>query len=85
MIDRLAPSPFLRKLVIRLPAFLQPAPVRYGFVLGLDGDGRVVHNLQGPSGEPFAIITSVEQVGEVLYLGSLSEPAVARIAAPVGG
>ncbi len=82
LLDNLAPHPFVRKMILRLPEAVQPAPERYAFVLGLDGDGRVVHNLQNPSGEPFAIITSVEQVGEVLYLGSLSEPALGRIAVP---
>ncbi len=82
LIDKLAPNPFLRKVILRLPDFMQPAPERYAFVLGLDTGGRVVHNLQNPTGQPFAIITSVEQVGDVLYLGSLTEPALARIAAP---
>lgn len=82
LIDRLAPSPFLRKVVIRLPELLQPAPVRYAFVLGIDAEGTIVHNLQNPSGNPFSIISSVEQVDDELYLGSLSETALARIAAP---
>src|SRR4030095_11592897 len=46
VLDKLLPHPFLRKVVARLPKFLQPAPKRYSFVLGLDGNGRVVDNLQ---------------------------------------
>jgi sugar lactone lactonase YvrE len=82
LLDALAPHPFLRKTILRLPEAVQPAPVRYGFVLGLDGSGKLLHNLQSPSGEPFALITSVEQVGGMLLSGSLEEPALARIAAP---
>ena len=82
LIDRLGPRPFARKVVTRLPSFVQPAPERYAFVLGLDADGQVVHNLQDPAGQSIAVITSVEQVGGVLYLGSLTEPALARIRAP---
>src|SRR5207247_6223468 len=37
--DRMLPHPFLRKLVMRMPAFMQPAPKRYSFVLGLDMNG----------------------------------------------
>src|SRR5262249_5930564 len=48
-LDKLLPHPFLRKIVMRLPAFLQPAPKRYSFVLGLDMNGRVVANLQDGS------------------------------------
>ena len=43
---------------------------------------RILPSSQNPSGQPFAIITSVEQVADVLYLGSLTEPALARISAP---
>lgn len=82
LLDNLGPTPFIRKMILRLPEAMQPAPERYAFILGIDGDGRVVHNLQNPTGEPFSIITSVEHVGDMLYLGSLSEPALARITAP---
>ena len=82
LIDKLGPRPFARKVVTRLPSFVQPAPERYAFVLGLNAEGQVIHNLQNPTGRPFAIVTSVEQVGSMLYLGSLTEPALARIAAP---
>lgn len=81
MLDKIMPSPSLKKVVLRLPAFLQPAPAMYGFVLGLDEQGKVVHNLQDPS-PAFAPITSVEQHGSHLYLGSLTDTAVGRIPAP---
>ena len=45
-LDKLLPQPFLRKVVMRLPKFLQPAPKRYSFVLGLDLNGQVTDNLQ---------------------------------------
>ena len=82
LIDYLADKPFLRKVVARLPRFLQPDARRYGFVLGLDHQGKVIHNLQSPSGKPFAVITSVQQHGDYLYLGSLLERAIGRIPVP---
>jgi sugar lactone lactonase YvrE len=82
LLDWTAPRPFLRKAIWRLPEAVRPKAVRHPFVVGVDADGRVVHNLQGSADAPFAHITSVEQVGEVLYLGSLEETAVARIGAP---
>ncbi len=39
LFDKLMPYPFLRKVVLRLPRFLQPAPQRYSFVLALDPQG----------------------------------------------
>src|SRR5437667_8911570 len=47
-LEALQPHPFLKKVVWRLPNFLQPNIKRYAFVLGLDSNGRVVRNLQDP-------------------------------------
>lgn len=76
LLDRLADRPWLRKVVYRLPQFLQPAAAHHGFVLGLGLDGEVRHNLQHRAPEAFAPITSVEAVDEGLYLGSLTQPAI---------
>jgi sugar lactone lactonase YvrE len=80
-IDYLLPRPTARRLLARLPRKLQPAPKRYSFVLGLDGDGNVVQNLQDPNGG-FAQISSVERYGDDLYFGSLDENAIGRLPAP---
>ena len=82
IIDNLAGKPFIRKVVLRLPESIQPSPDRHGFVLGIDGDGQVIHNLQDPSSESFSPITSVEEKNGILYLGSLTYPGFARISAP---
>jgi sugar lactone lactonase YvrE len=71
-LDALAPYPGLRALVARLPSGLRPGPPRYGFVLGLDAEGRVTHNLQDPSGEVAHVTSAVERAGR-LYLGSAWE------------
>lgn len=77
-IDASSGRPWLRKMLMRMPASLQPKPVRFGYVLGIDADGDVVANLQDAEGG-FAPITSVEEVDNRLYLGSLSEPAYAIV------
>jgi sugar lactone lactonase YvrE len=81
LMDKLGPKPFLRNVVMRLPAFLRPKPLRYAFVLGVDADGKVVHNLQDPGGA-YAPITSVQEHGGKLYFGSILESAFGRIGAP---
>ncbi len=81
-LDALSRKPFLRKVVARLPQFLQPKAIPYAFVLGLDMHGNVIHNLQEPSGKPLGFITSVQEHGGYLYLGSLIETAIGRIPAP---
>ncbi|MDJ0839239.1 MAG: SMP-30/gluconolactonase/LRE family protein [Acidobacteriota bacterium] len=81
-LDTLADKPFLRKIVARLPAFMQPKEQRYAFVLGLDMGGKVKHNLQDPRGERFSMITSVQEHDGRLYLGSLKLPAFAHVEVP---
>ena len=80
--DVLMPKPFMRKVVMRLPKFLQPAPVIHGLVLGLDIYGNISYNLQDSSPDCYGTISSVQQYGEMLYLGSLEENSIARIAVP---
>lgn len=80
MLDELLPgSPFVRKVVARLPAFLQPKAAQHAFVLGLDLEGKVVANLQYAGDDAYAPITSVREHGPWLYFGSLTYPAVGRI------
>ena len=57
---------------------MKPKPRRHPFVLGLDEDGNVVRNLQDSEGVDFSKTTSAEQFGDVLYIGSLTEPGWAR-------
>jgi len=82
-IDWSLEHPWIRRVAARLPlAWFAGVAPRYGFVLGLDADGNVVHNLQDPSGNHYAGISCVIQRGDVLYLGSLLESAVGRLPAP---
>lgn len=78
--DTLLPHPFLRKVVARLPKFLQPAPQRYSFVLGLDQSGRVVESLQNGSSDCFAEISNVLERNGTLYFGSIGEDTLGRFA-----
>tara|TARA_Y100001934_G_C12290735_1_gene744718 strand:+ start:183 stop:1295 length:1113 start_codon:yes stop_codon:yes gene_type:complete len=82
MLDAMSDKPLLRKIAFRLPSFLQPQPAHHGFVLGLNEQGKVTHNLQDASADAFAPITSVEQHGDTLYLGSLTAPHFAAYPLP---
>ncbi|MDB4738746.1 hypothetical protein OAF76_03345, partial [Flavobacteriaceae bacterium] len=63
--------------LLRLPRFLldKAVPKPYSMVLGFDINGNIKHNLQDPDGG-FHYITSVLQIGDKLYLGSLKEPGI---------
>lgn len=81
-LDRMSDKPWMRRLAMRLPEALQPKPAVHAFVLGLDEAGTVVHNLQDAGKNAYAPITSVEQEGEWLYLGSLTQPSIGRVKKP---
>jgi len=78
LFDKVLPRPFLRKVIFRLPRFLQPAPKRYSFVLGLDGDGRVVDNLQNGASNCYAQIANATESNGYLFFGSIGENTVGR-------
>ncbi|MZR61573.1 SMP-30/gluconolactonase/LRE family protein [Alcanivorax sp. DP30] len=82
MLDNMSDKPLLRKVAFRLPQFLQPQPAHHGFVLGLNEQGEVTHNLQDAGKGAFAPITSIEQFGNTLYLGSLTAPTFAAFTLP---
>ncbi|WP_370306742.1 SMP-30/gluconolactonase/LRE family protein [Sinimarinibacterium flocculans] len=78
-LDALLPRPYLRRVIFRLPHALHPKPKLHGWVLGLDLDGNVVADLQYAGDGAFGPVTSVEQAGDTLYLGSLSDTAIGRL------
>ncbi|WP_433677777.1 SMP-30/gluconolactonase/LRE family protein [Nocardia sp. CA-119907] len=77
LLDRLLPLPgILRRIVWALPEWLQPKPPRTVWVLAVDFDGNIVHDLQ-TEGTDYALVTGVVEYNGTLYLGSLTESAVA--------
>ncbi|MFM7598111.1 MAG: SMP-30/gluconolactonase/LRE family protein [Actinomycetota bacterium] len=77
LLDLLLPRPgFLRKAIWAMPDRLQPDASRITWVIGINGEGTVVRNLQGP-GTAYHYVTGVREYDGKLYLGSLVEPGVA--------
>ena len=70
VVDAMAPYPFLRQLTLRLPRALWPVPPAHGHVLAFTEDGRIVADLQDPSGE-YAETTAVTETPSRLYIQSL--------------
>jgi sugar lactone lactonase YvrE len=77
-IDKLAAKPFMRKLVMRLPARFKPAPVRYGMVINFGFDGHILNQFQDPQGD-YPTTTGVHDAGDGwLYITSLSAHTLGR-------
>jgi sugar lactone lactonase YvrE len=69
-IDDLAQKPFMRKVTLRLPRALWPIPKAYGHVMAFNEDGKVVMDLQDPSGL-YPESTGVTETADRLYIQSL--------------
>ena len=78
--DSFGPHPLLKKIILRLPEVLRPKPVRYGLALELDRDGKALRSLHDPEAAKIGNVTSVEEVNGALYLGTLNDPFVGRVA-----
>jgi hypothetical protein len=79
LLDHMASDVFMRKVVARLPAAVQPKPKRHGIALGLDLNGKIIANLQHDGPGAFSPVTSVRESGPWLYFGSLMENAIGRL------
>ena len=82
LLDFTADKPWLRRIIYHLPRALQPEPAHVAGLMGIKPDGTVVTDLRDDSAGAFAPITSVQEQGNSLYLGSLSADAFARIPRP---
>lgn len=82
VIDALDDQPFLRKMIVRLPNWAQPAPVHYGFVVQFTADGRVIRTWQDPAGG-YPTTTGAFAPGDgYLYVSSLEAHDLGRVAYP---
>jgi len=68
--DWLSDKPFVRKVLLRLPRSLLPLGVPYGHVFAFDETGRVVDDLQDPSGA-YPETTGATETADRLYIHSL--------------
>jgi sugar lactone lactonase YvrE len=69
-VDALAQKPWLRSLTLRLPRALWPIPKAYGHVMAFTEDGKVVADLQDPSGA-YPETTAITETKDRLYVQSL--------------
>lgn len=69
-IDGMAGKPWLRALTLRLPRALWPIPKAYGHVIAFTEDGKVVADLQDPTGA-YPETTAITETPERLYVQSL--------------
>ena len=77
-LDNISSSPLIRKMVQRLPQFMQLAAESYSHVIAIDGDGNVLTSLQDPNGQHHTNTGALE-TDDWLYISSLHADNLARI------
>ncbi len=83
LVERLQRAPLaLRRLVTKVPDRLQPQPKQTVRAVAYDDAGRLAHDIDlrpEEHGASYHMVTGVREHDGVLWLGSLHEPAVARV------
>lgn len=79
-VDRMQTRPWMKNAVARLPAWMRPRAVDYGLVLSLDEDGQITGSYHDPGGDHIREVTSVEEHGGYIYLGTLGNDRIGRLA-----
>ncbi len=71
--------PGVRKMAMRLPAFMRPKSVSYGLIVQIDGEGNVIKTWQDPAGDyPNATGAIIAEDG-YMYVSSLTAPDLGRM------
>ncbi len=78
-VDAMADKPFLREVTLRLPRMLWPLPKKYGHVFAFTEDGKVVADLQDPSGS-YPETTGVTETADRLYVQNLHLHSIGSLA-----
>lgn len=78
-LDGMADKPFLRKLILRLPSAMLPPPPRYGHAIAFTEDGKVVADLQDPTGA-FPKVTGITETADRLYVQNLNSEGLGWLA-----
>jgi len=81
IIDKMAPSPLLRKIALKLPDRLKPIPKDHGHVFAFTDEGDIVADLQDPSGS-YPETTAAAEFGDRLYIASLTATAIGWVQRP---
>lgn len=83
-LDAMAGRPYLRKVILRLPRLLWPVPKPYGHVIAFSEEGKVLADLQDPSGNS-PLTTGVTETPDRLYIHSVDSKSLEWLAPSGGG
>ncbi|WP_162042609.1 SMP-30/gluconolactonase/LRE family protein [Undibacterium sp. YM2] len=70
-LDQTAQRPYLRNMALRIPRLFWKMPPVYGHVIAFTEDGKVINDLQDPSGNS-PTVTGVTETANRLYIHNVS-------------
>jgi sugar lactone lactonase YvrE len=68
-LDKIHPKPGMKKLVYSLPNFMQPKQEKFGLVLNISADGKILESLFDTQGIMLPEAGAVKEHGGYLYIG----------------
>lgn len=80
--DDMADKPFVRRMALRLPSFMQPAATLYSFVAQITADGRVIQTWQDPEGRLMTTTGGIIPGDGYLYVSSVAATELGRVPYP---
>ena len=78
LLDRISNRPLVRKIVQRLPEFIQPKALPSSHVIAFNGDGQILMNMHDPDAR-FPTLTGVVETRRSLYLTTLFGKQLPRV------
>lgn len=77
-LDKIHSKPGMKKVVYSLPAFLQPKPEKFGMVMNITSEGKIIETLFDPFGERVPEAGAVKESNGYLYIGGDVIPYIAK-------
>lgn len=78
-LDKNSGNTAMRKIAMRLPAFMRPQAVNYGLIIQIDGEGNVLKTWQDPSGGYPSATGAIIGDDGYMYVSSLTAPDLGRM------
>ena len=77
-LDKIHPNPFMKKFIYALPNFLQPKPEKFGMVMNISTDGKILETYFDTKGILLHEAGAVKEHDGYLYLGGDILPHIAK-------
>ena len=68
-LDKIHPKTGMKKFVYALPGFMQPKPQKFGMILRVSEEGKVVQSLYDPTGKQVPEAGAVKEYQGKLFIG----------------